>query len=361
MLSCCRILATFTFLLLAGASFGASSGASVNLAWDRNSEPDIAGYRVLLGVAPGQYTQSIDAGPAITATVSYLSIGRTYFFAVTAYNTSGFESLPSSEVSYSVPGAPSGLVNVSTRGFVQTGENVLVGGVIIVGDTPKTIVLRAIGPSLAAAGVSGVVPDPMLTLYDSTGAMLAANDNWRTSAAEIMATGLAPGDDLEAAIVTTLTPGAYTAMVSGVDDSTGIGLFEIYDLERANSRLANISTRGRVEPGDNALIGGFILGGAHSSQVVVRALGPSLSAHGIADALVNPTLELYNHHGTLIYANDDWRSDQAAQIIAVSLAPSDERESAMIATLPPGNYTAIVHGTENSTGVCLVEAYDVTP
>ena len=201
----------------------------------------------------------------------------------------------------------------------------LIGGVIIAGETPKRVVLRAIGPSLAAAGVSGVLPDPMLSLHDSTGATIAFNDNWRTGTGDIAATGLAPSDDLEAAIVTTLAPGAYTAVVSGVGGGTGIALFEIYDVERANSRIANISTRGRVETGDNVMIGGFILGGDQPSQVVVRALGPSLTAHGIAGALANPTLELYNNHGTRIYANDDWRSDQGAQISAVSLAPSDEQ------------------------------------
>jgi hypothetical protein len=356
----CRLLAIFLFIFLGTA--GVFFGEGVNLAWDHNPEPDIAGYHVLFGVASGDYTQSIDAGPATTATISDLSPGTTYFFAVTAYNTSGVESLPSGEVSYSVPGgpAPQGLVNVSTRGYVQTGENVLIGGVIIAGDTPKRVVLRAIGPSLAAAGVSGALPDPMLSLHDSTGATIAANDNWRTGTSDPAATGLAPSNDLEAAIVTTLAPGTYTAVVAGAGSSTGIALFEIYDVEQANSRLANISTRGRVEAGDNLMIGGFILGGDQPSQVVVRALGPSLTAHGIAGALANPILELFNDHGTRIYVNDDWRSEQAAQISAVSLAPSDERESAIIATLPPGNYTAIVRGTQNSTGVCLVEVYDVT-
>jgi hypothetical protein len=208
--------------------------------------------------------------------------------------------------------------------------------------------------------VSGALHDPMLSLHDSTGATIAANDNWRTDTGDPAATGLAPSNDLEAAIVTTLAPGAYTAVISGAGGGTGIALFEIYDLEQANSRVANISTRGRVETGDNIMIGGFILGGDQPSQVVVRALGPSLSAHGIAGALANPILELYNDHGTRIYVNDDWRSNQSAQISAASLAPGDDRESAIIATLPPGSYTAIVRGTQDSTGVCLVEIYNVT-
>ena len=249
---------------------------------------------------------------------------------------------------------------MSTRGYVQTGENVLIGGVIITGDTPKKVVLRAIGPSLAAAGVSGVLPDPTLSLHDSTGATIASNDNWRSGAGDLAGTVFAPSNELEAAIVITLAPGAYTAVVSGVGGGTGIALFEIYDADPLNSRIANISTRGRVETGDNLMIGGFIIGGDQPSQVVVRAIGPSLGASGIADALADPTLELYNSHGDRIYANDDWRSDQAQQIIATALAPSNDKESAIIATLQPGSYTAIVRGTQGSTGVSLVEIYNVT-
>jgi hypothetical protein len=257
------------------------------------------------------------------------------------------------------PAAPQGLLNVSTRGHVQTGENVLIGGVIITGDTPKRVVLRAIGPSLAAAGVSGVLPDPMLSVHDSTGATIASNDNWRTGAGDVAGTGLAPSDDLEAAIVITLAPDAYTAIVSGAAGGTGIALFEAYDADQSDSRIANISTRGRVEAGDNIMIGGFILGGDQPSQVVIRAIGPSLGAYGIADAMADPTLELCNSHGDRIFANNDWRSDQAQQIIATGLMPSDDRESAIIATLQPGGYTAIVRGTQNSTGVGLVEVYNV--
>ncbi len=249
---------------------------------------------------------------------------------------------------------------MSTRDYVQTGENVLIGGVIIIGDTPKKVVLRAIGPSLAAAGMSNVMRDPMLSLHDSTGASIASNDNWRTDADNVTATGLAPTDDLEAAIVATLAPGAYTAIVSGVGDGTGNALFEVYDVDPLNSSIANISTRGRVEDGDDVMIGGVIIGGDQPGTVVVRAVGPSLGASGIADALADPVLELYNDHGTRIFVNDNWRSDQAEQIAATSLAPTDDRESAIIATLQPGNYTAVVRGAHHSRGVSLVEVYDVT-
>jgi hypothetical protein len=253
------------------------------------------------------------------------------------------------------------MANYSTRGYVQNGENVLIGGVIISGEVPKRVVLRAIGPSLAAAGVSGVLQDPTLSLHDAAGAEIATNDNWRSDGGrELTAIGLAPTNELEAALVVTLAPGAYTAVISGVGDGTGIALFEIFDADRPNARIANISTRGRVENGDNVMIGGFIIGGDQPSQVVVRALGPSLTEHGVAGALADPTLELYNDHGSRIFANDDWRSEQEAQIAASSLGPTDDREAAIIATLPPGNYTAIVRGAQDTTGVSLVEVYDLT-
>ena len=355
-----RILVTSVLVLL--AAIGTSVAESVNLAWSPNAEPNIAGYRILVGVASGQFTRIIDAGPATTASVPDLSAGTTYFFAVTAYNTVGLESLPSAEISYTVPGGPEfqGLVNASTRGYVQTGENVLIGGLIIAGDTPKKIVLRAIGPSLAAVGVSGALADPVLSLHDSTGAMIASNDNWRTAGGDVIATALAPSNDLEAALVATLSPGAYTAVVSAAGNEAGVALFEIYDVDRSNSRLANISTRGRVDAGDKVMIGGFIIGGDQSSQILVRVLGPSLARAGVSDALLNPNLELHNANGDSIFANDNWRSAQANQISATGLAPGDGLESAIIATLPPGSYTAIARGAQGDTGVCLIEIYNLT-
>jgi hypothetical protein len=252
-------------------------------------------------------------------------------------------------------------MNVSTRGFVQTGENVLIGGVIITGDAPKKVVLRAMGPSLEAAGVAGALRDPTLRLHDSTGAMIASNDNWRSDAANVQASGLAPANDLEAAIVTTLAPGAYTAVLSGADGGSGIALFELYDSTPGNARIGNISTRGNVKPGDDVMIGGFVIGGTQPTQVVVRAVGPSLVPYGISGALMDPKLELFNGNGSRIFTNDNWRSDQAGQISATSLAPTDDRESAIIATLQPGGYTAIVSGAQGSTGVGLVEVYNLSP
>lgn len=236
----------------------------------------------------------------------------------------------------------------------------LIGGVIIGGDVPKKVALRAVGPSLARFGVPGVLRDPKLTLHDARGAMIALNDNWRSNAAAVQATGLAPSDDLEAVIVTTLAPGTYTAILSGAGGTTGVGLFELYDLEPTRARVANISTRGRVEGGDGVLIGGFIIGGTEATQIIIRAIGPSMRAVGVAGALLDPALELYNGNGSRIFGNDNWRSAQEQQILTSGLAPTDDRECAITATLLPGNYTAIVRGTGGSTGVGLVEVYNLS-
>jgi hypothetical protein len=201
----------------------------------------------------------------------------------------------------------------------------------------------------------------MLTLHDSTGAMIASNDDWRADAAAIESTGLAPSADAESAILTTLSPGTYTAIVSGVGGTQGIALFELYDVDHGSARIANISTRSRVTTGASVMIGGFIVGGEQPARVVVRALGPSLAAAGVNGVLSDPVLELYNSSGSRLFANDDWQAEQQAQIAATALAPSDPRESAIMATLAPGAYTAIVRGANGVTGVALVEVYYVAP
>jgi hypothetical protein len=262
-------------------------------------------------------------------------------------------------------GTPSQLLNISTRLRVQTGDNALIGGFILTGTAPKRVIVRAIGPSLSDLGVQGALADPTLELRDGSGQLVAENDNWRTGGqeAEIIATTIPPTNDLESAIVVTLLANnaGYTAIVRGKNDTTGIGLVEVYDLgQGANSKLANISTRGFVETGDNAMIGGFILGGAGaSSRVVVRAIGPSLGALGVAGALSDPTLELKDANGSTVMSNDDWRQTQEAEIIATGLAPTDNRESALVVSLPNGSYTGIVRGAGNTTGVGLVEVYNL--
>ena len=481
----------------------------MRLAWDANAELTLAGYHLLIGTVSGQPTATIDTGRTPTVVVSGLTLGQTYYFAVTAYDSFGSESPRSGEVSYRVPGtyvppaatpipsatptpAPtatpfpsatpantvsrgltiniarvnvgqtvevtlsggfqnptdsidlfpvggssrtdffylngsktqplwgssSGTVsfvmpsagqfefryhsgsyffatspsvtvdpnptptppaapaatptpvpaatpvaasfsNVSTRAYVRTGDGVLIGGLIISGDVPKKVVLRAIGPSLVAAGLSDALRDPTLSIYNSAG-LVASNDNWRSNAAAVQATGLAPASDYESVIVTTLAPGAYTAIVAGASGTDGIALFELYDAAPANARIGNISTRGKIEGGNNVMIGGFIVAGAQPSQVVIRVLGPSLGNNGVVGALADPALDLYNSNGSQIFTNDNWRSSQEQQIAASGLAPNDDRESAIIATLQPGNYTAIARGAQGSTGVGLIEVYNLS-
>jgi uncharacterized delta-60 repeat protein len=252
---------------------------------------------------------------------------------------------------------PSILGNVSTRGRVETGDNVLIGGFIVFGTQPKKVIVRAIGPSLPLAGA---LADPVLELRDVTGALIASNDNWRSDQeAEIIATGIPPSSDLESAIVATLPAygSAYTAIVRGVNNGTGIGVVEAYDLDQTvDSKLANISTRGLVQTGNDVLIAGTIVLDEASQRVIVRALGPSLSVPG---KLANPALELRDGNGALLRSNDNWRSDQEAEVIATGIPPSDDLESAIVETLPANGaaYTAIVRGVGGTTGVAVVEVY----
>ena len=208
-----------------------------------------------------------------------------------------------------------------------------------------------------------MLSDPTLELFQGS-TSLQKNNDWKTDQrTEIAATGLAPGNDAESAIVRTLAPGAYTAVLSGNNGSEGIGVVEVYDLNQSgNSKLANIATRGFVETGNGVMIGGLTVGpaGTGYTKVVVRAIGPNLENFGITGAVQNPTLELVNSNGVTIRADDDWRSGgQDAELIALKLQPSDDRESALIETLGPGAYTAIVRGSGDTTGVGLVEVYDV--
>jgi hypothetical protein len=263
---------------------------------------------------------------------------------------------------------------MSTRLKVGTGDNVLIGGIHITGTAPKKVMIRGIGPSISANGspLAGRLSDPTLELHDSSGATIATNDNWKVNdqthqsqEAEIKATTIAPSNNLESALIATLAPGPYTAILRGKADGTGIGVIEAYDLDQgANSKLANISTRGFIETGDNVMISGLILGGGEDgSSLLIRGLGQSLTQFGINNVLPNPIVELHNADGALVISNDNWKTNdqtqesQEADVNGTTLSPSNNFESAVVATLAPGNYTAVLRGKGGGTGVGLLEIY----
>jgi uncharacterized protein YggT (Ycf19 family) len=271
------------------------------------------------------------------------------------------------------------LGNISTRSFVQTADNVMIGGFIVQGTQPKRVIIRAIGPELTQFGVPNVLANPTLELHDGAGALIASNDDWQTTiiggiitqdqVQDILNSGRAPADTRESAIIANLPAGNYTAIVRGVTSTTGVALVEVYDLgPDADSILGNISTRSFVQTDDNVMIGGFIVQGTQPKMVIIRAIGPELTQFGVPNVLADPTLELHNGAGAVIASNDNWQTtiiggiithDQVQEILNSGRAPTDPRESAIIANLPAGNYTAIVRGVSSTTGVALVEVYDL--
>jgi len=273
------------------------------------------------------------------------------------------------------------LGNISTRGFVQTGNDVMIGGFIIQGTGPKTVIVRAIGPELTPFGIPNALADPTLELHNGAGALIASNDNWQTTViggiitsnqvSAIQNSGHAPTQPSESAIIATLQPGNYTAIVRGRNNTIGVALVEVYDLNPdTGSVLSNVSTRALAQTGDEVMIGGFIVQGTGPKTVIVRAIGPELipPPYTIPNALADPTLELHGANGALIASNDNWQttviggiitSNQVSAIQNSGHAPTQPSESAIIATLQPGNYTAIVRGRNNTVGVALVEVYDL--
>lgn len=260
------------------------------------------------------------------------------------------------------PANPSKAVNLSTRLRVASGENVMISGFIVAGTTPKNVIVRALGPSLQHAGIGDFLANPRLELHRADGSLVASNDDWKDDPAQreaIEATGVAPQNDTEAALAVALAPGSYTAIVSGVDESAGVAVAEIYDLDPgSDSALANVSTRGLTAAGNDVMIGGFMLGGSDAgAKVLIRALGPSLQRAGLENAMSDPTLELHNGNGALVAQNNDWKEEDEMSVEATGVPPDEDNESAIVATLPHGNYTAIVAGKHGSAGVALLEVY----
>jgi len=337
-------------------SFGTLSGTSM-------AGPHVVGVVALLWSAHPALVRDIDATKSILQNTANPAVN------VSTQTCGGTPStqIPNNTFGYGRVDAlaalnPSPLGNISTRLRVETADNVLIGGVIITGTDPKNVLIRAIGPSLSSI-LPGALADPILELHGPGTFATITNDNWRSDQeAAITATGLAPTNNFESAILATLPANnsAYTAIVRGVNDQTGIGLVEVYDLDHSvNSKLANISTRGLVQTGDNVLIAGTIVFGQTAQRVLVRAIGPSLTLPG---KLADPTLELRDQNGGLVRSNDNWRvGGQEAEIIATGLAPTDNNESAIIAMLPSNGaaYTAIVRGVNNTTGVAVAEVYSL--
>jgi hypothetical protein len=351
-----------------------NTGGDVAYAATFNLEEDIYYVRVAPVVAP---TPTPSATPTATATVPPTPTPGTPTPTPTATPTPstptptpGVTPSPTSTPTPSATPTPgvtpptaSQAVNLSTRMRVQTGDNVGIGGFIITGSAPKHVLLRALGPSIT--GVSGVLADPILELHGPGGFATITNDNWRDDPAQqaaILATGLAPTNDLEAAIDATLNPGAYTAVMRGKNNTSGLALVEVYDLSQAVlAKLANISTRAFVSTGDNIVIAGFVLGNhSGNDRIVVRGIGPSLAGLGVANTLADPTLELRDSNGALLMTNNDWQDNaaQAAELTAAGLAPTNSLESGIASTLPPGAYTALLAGLNNGAGIGLVEVYD---
>ncbi len=315
-------------------------------------------------IPPLTFSATSDNAAVVTAATSGKNLLVTGLQPGTAHITAKAADLDGAIVSQNftvtVAAGPARLADISTRAQVGSGDNVLIGGFIIQGSASKRVLVRAIGPSLIPFGVANALMDPTLELRDMNGALLFSNDNWTTAAnkQDITDTGRAPGASQESAVLTTLAAGRYTAIVRGVGATSGVALVEVYDQDSGpGSLLANLSTRSGVGTGNNVMIGGIILTG--QKTIIVRALGPTLTQFGVANALNDPALELRNAQGALVDSNDNWQSSpKSAQNQASGLAPPHSAEPAVLVTLPIGNYTAIVREVGAiPTGLALLEIY----
>jgi hypothetical protein len=307
--------------------------------------------------AATSYVWSSSAGFSSNSAGGLVSPTQTTTYTVQGVNANGSSAVVGVTV-YAPSPRP---VNVATRGQVLKGENVLIAGFAIDGPTAKTVVVRGRGPSLVAQGIAGSMGNPTLRLASSQTNNLRTNDDWGSApnAAEVQASGFAPSHPQESAIMMTLNPGLYTAVMSGSGGSTGVGIVEVFEVDHPEVLLVNISTRGLVETGDNVMIAGFVVNGSSPLQVVVRARGPSLSQFGILNPLANPALNVFSGQ-TMIGSNDNWQTaPNAAQVQSLGYAPSDANESAILISLSPGAYTAVMSGVGNTTGVGIVEVFAV--
>jgi plastocyanin len=330
------------------------AGDTVQWVWADGKDHSVVSGNGNTGAADGIFNSGVHSKP-FTYSFTFPSVGSfPYFCGVHRHlNIGGTWPV------INVVAASSRLSNISTRAVVQIDNDVLIGGFIVGGSTgTKQLLLRALGPTLTQFGVTGALLDPTLELRNSSGGLITFNDNWGTAAnAQSIPVSLRPPNALESAILASLNPGSYTAIVRGVNNNTGVALVEAYDIDTtATSRLTNISTRGLAQTNSNVMIAGMIVQ-TSSEKVIVRALGPTLASFGVPNPLANPTLELHDANGSLLAANDNWKTTQQTEITASGYAPPNDLESAIVRTLAPGNYTAIVRGVNNTTGVALVEVY----
>ena len=240
----------------------------------------------------------------------------------------------------------------------------MIAGFIIQGNAPKPVLLRGMGPSLAAFGITDFLIDPVLELRGSSSSIMT-NDNWVDSPqrSQFEGTPFQPSDNRESVVLGTLSAANYTALLTGKDNSAGVGLVEVYDRDQSvDAVLANISTRGFVQANENVMIGGFILGGnSNPARIAVRGVGPSLAQFGLNPVLEDPALELRDANGALLISNEDWMDDPvaAAQLTANGLGLADSKESGIFTSLPPGQFTAILAGQDGGIGIGLIEIYNL--
>lgn len=340
---------------------------------DPTTAVDVSNYSLDTGASVS--AAAVSSSPdTVILTVSPLAENHTYVLTTSGVQDTALSAntiWPNSRTQFIAQPMPSSNVslvaNASGRVRVGTGEDAAIEGFIVRGAATKRVMIRAIGPSLSSYGVHAVLSDPVLELYNRAGALIATNDNWSSNAnqQEMIDSGLAPPSASEAAILMHLPSDdagvPYTAILRGANNTTGVALLELYDLDRGlGSTVFNTSTRARVGSGDDVVISGLIIGQQNSTtnlRIVVRAIGPSLTAYGIADALADPTLSLYDANGNQIATNDNWKTTQEMDLRATGLAPPSDLESAIVRTLPPGNYNAIVRGRNSTTGVALMEVY----
>ena len=353
-----------------------TAGGTVTITWTSvegatyklETSPDAATWTTLAGA--GAVTSS-GGDTTRLATTTVAPNYRVTLTALATYDTrgsAGLSGIGNAAAATAAVGSSgtARLVNIATRVAVGGSAGTPIPGFVLTGNGTKSMLVRAVGPSLAAFGVTGVLADPRFSLVGAT-ATVASNDNWLAADAGTMA-GVGAfaltGGSKDAALVATLPAGAYTAPVTATDGGSGVALLEVYDASSGSSvNVINASTRAYVGTGDSVLIPGFVISGSGALKLLIRAVGPTLGSFGVTDALADPTITLYR--GTTVLAsNDNWASSAnpleistAAGAVGAFALPSGSKDAALVATLPAGSYTAIVSGAGNTTGTALVELY----